>query len=164
MLHVSTWCFPLSFELMSNFVFIVLLAWCFPLSACNSCSVAEGIIYFLQFTLEDLNWLNWWSGSEFFPPFSHGWYRKKIVPHIYLGRYCFWICVVSTSVSISLGQHGPFEAGRKETELASEPEQNNGNQDVLSPLSWEKRSLVWVTVAQPSLKRESSHVFNGKKP
>lgn len=73
--------------------------------------------------------------ENFFPPLSHGWCRKEIAPHICLRRYSFWNCVISTSPSISLGQHEPFEAERQEAELGTEPEPNSSHQDQLSPLS-----------------------------
>lgn len=73
--------------------------------------------------------------ENFFPPSSHEWCRKKIVPHICLGRYWFWICVISTAANISLGWPEPFEARGQETELPTEPEQNHGNQYMVSPLA-----------------------------
>lgn len=65
--------------------------------------------------------------KNFFPPLPHGWCRKEIVPHICLRRYWFWNCVISTSPSLSLGWHEPFEAEGQETELGTEPEPNSGN-------------------------------------
>lgn len=99
-------------------------------------------------------------GTEnFFPPLSHGWCRKKIVPHTCLRRYWLWISVISTSVSISRVQPEPFEARGQEIELATEPEQHSGNQYVAQPLWLRKTFPVWATVAKFSPQKDSSEVF-----
>lgn len=148
---------------MSNFVFIVLLAQGFPLSACKSHSAAKGIICCLQFTLEDFRGSIGEVAANFFPPLPHRRRRKKIAPHICLRGYWFWNCVISTSASISLGQHDPLKP-RERKQLGTEPEPDSGDQSRHSPLFHLKESApVLAAVANFSLKRESSHIFNGKK-
>lgn len=149
---------------MSNFVFIVLLAQCFPLSACKSHSAAKGIICCLQFTLEDFHRLNWWSSWEFFPPLPHGRCRKKIAPHICLRGYWFWNCVISTSASISLGQHEPLKQ-RERKQLGTEPEPDSGDQSRHNPLSIQRRALqFWLRLPTFPLKENQVMFLMVRKP
>lgn len=97
-----------------------------------------------------------------FPPLSHGWCRKKIVPTLPREVSWIWICVVSTGAIISLGRHEPFEA-RDRKQLTTEPEQNSGNQCAISPLQLKRDFQFLPQLPNLSLERQPSHVFSGNK-
>ena len=98
-----------------------------------------------------------------FPPLSHGWGRKKIVPHICLRRSWIWICVVSTGAIISLGRHEPFEARGQETAnnwTRTKQWKPVGTQ----PLAVEKRDFQLLPqLPNLSRERQPSHVFSGNQ-
>lgn len=74
-----------------------------------------------------------------FPPLSHGWCRKKIVPHTASGGPGFEFCVVSTGAIISLGRHEPFEARGQETANNwTRTKQWKSSTRSAPPCSWEK--------------------------
>lgn len=116
---------------------------------------------FLQFTLEYLNWLHWWSGWEFFLPHPMGDVEKRLFPAFVSGGSGFEFMQFPLVHAVHWDGVNLLKLGDGQ-QLATEPEQNRRNQYTLSPLQL-RGEISMFHQSYQICPFEPSHIFTGNK-